>query len=224
MIYFNSQFQRFKSMAGGLHCYWPWWGRTSQQGACDRGKLLTSWWLGSREREREREVRARYICLSKASPVTHFLLLGPTSKHPIQLWTHQWINPLMRSVASWSNHLPIVPLAGKQAFNTGASEGTLHFQTITHSFTSPSQVRAKPQGKPGRTPFCLDTRLFQTFILPAPLLGIAVSRVLLLMAIAHLSQVHASGYIPKESIAPPCTWVPDLSFWGFFPTLSWLSS
>jgi hypothetical protein len=100
----------------------------------------TSWQKGVLEETAHltafRKNRQRWIVWDKNRPfkvlflVTYFLQASPTSKSPIQTWTHQWINPSMRLVpfysviSQWCHQLELKPSA-QEPF-----EGTLHIQVI----------------------------------------------------------------------------------------------
>jgi hypothetical protein len=81
-----------------------------------------------------REPRARYP--SKACPqwpISSNQALHPKSSPPpnncIKLWLYQWINPLMKSEPSWSNHFQKkVTSAGNQDFNTWTFRGHFRFK------------------------------------------------------------------------------------------------
>lgn len=71
-----------------------------------RGMLLTSWESGNCEMGGAGD---KTISFQAGHLMTHFQP-GPTSQQHIQSWTHQWVNPLIIIVASWSNLLEAWPL------------------------------------------------------------------------------------------------------------------
>jgi hypothetical protein len=77
-------------------------------------KLLSSCQLGNKERGGKGDLGTRYSPQGN----TPKDLLSSITSHPLQfhhlptaikLWSHKWINPLMRSEPSWSNLFPKVP-------------------------------------------------------------------------------------------------------------------
>jgi hypothetical protein len=75
--------------------------------------------LGSRERGRK-VPRARCTLQRHHSPSDLLSSTRPYLLKAYSVWTHQWINPLIRLTPSWPNHLSIVLLYMDQAFNTWA--------------------------------------------------------------------------------------------------------
>lgn len=74
-----------------------------------REKLFNPWNTGNREKAREpqREKVGTIICPSKSLLSDLFLPSGPTPQEHVKLWPHQYINPLMRVVPSWSKRPPL---------------------------------------------------------------------------------------------------------------------
>jgi hypothetical protein len=76
-IYFSEWFQGFLStlasgISGPVGSSWSWsW-------VCGRAKLLTSWWLGSKESKRWRSWR-QSVSFKGTSLITYFLQWGPAS-------------------------------------------------------------------------------------------------------------------------------------------------